>query len=120
MMLDDLRELCFSLPGVSEGIKWENHLCFMVGEKMFLITGLDEIPMTATFKCSEESFDEFIAREGFSPAPYLARNKWVAVDNINRLDKTGWKKVISVSYQLIFSKLPAKTRKEISVNQPIK
>lgn len=37
MDVKDLRSMCKQLPGVSEDIKWEDHLCFNVGGKMFLL-----------------------------------------------------------------------------------
>jgi len=39
MNLDKLRELCMSFPGATEGLKWEDHICFMVAEKIFCMTG---------------------------------------------------------------------------------
>ena len=80
---------------------------------MFLITSPDDVPITASFKASESSFEELIEREGFKPAPYLARNKWVYADNINRFSKKEWEKYLNESYHLIFSKLPVKVKKQI-------
>ena len=113
MDIEDIQNICKAFPGVTEDIKWENHLCFNVGGKMFLITSPDEVPVTASFKASEETFDELINIEGFKPAPYLARNKWVHVDNISRLGKKDWQKYLQEAYDLIHSKLPAKVKKEI-------
>jgi hypothetical protein len=42
MQIEDLQKICKSFHGVTEDIKWENHLCFNVGEKMFLITAPDK------------------------------------------------------------------------------
>ncbi|WP_082022169.1 MmcQ/YjbR family DNA-binding protein [Flavihumibacter sp. ZG627] len=58
MIIDLIREICLSLPAVTEDIKWESHLCFNVGGKMFLISSPDEVPVNATFKVPEESFEE--------------------------------------------------------------
>lgn len=94
------------MPGVTEDIKWENHLCFNVGGKMFLITSPDESPVTASFKTTEEKFEELSEREGFMPAPYLARNKWVKVDDIGRLMVKEGKELLELSYKLVKEKLP--------------
>lgn len=113
MTIETLQQICKTLPGVTEDIKWETHLCFNVGGKMFLITSPDDVPISASFKASDESFEELIDREGFMPAPYLARNKWVRVDNIKRFNKREWEKYLKQSYELIFAKLPVKLKKEI-------
>ena len=117
MSIDELKQICERLPGVTQDIKWEDHLCFNVGEKMFLVTAPDAVPHSASFKTSDEEFDQLSAREGFKPAAYLARHKWVHVDDIKRLNKRDWEKYIRLSYELVFSKLPAKLKKEISVKK---
>lgn len=113
MDIEDLQKICKSFKGVIEDIKWEDHLCFNVGGKMFLITSPDRLPISATFKVSEEEFEIITERPGFSPAPYMARYKWIYVDDINRLSRNEWKKYAGDSYKLVFNKLPAKLRKEI-------
>jgi predicted DNA-binding protein (MmcQ/YjbR family) len=117
MLLEKLQQISKSLPGVTEDIKWEDHLCFNVGEKMFLITSPDKIPVTACFKVNDENFNKLCEKEGFSPAPYLGRYKWVLVDDINRISVSNWERYISDSYQLIYDKLPLKIKKEIKQNQ---
>lgn len=114
MNLEDIRQLAIQLPGVTEDIKWEDHLCFNVGQKMFLVTSPDKVPITASFKVPDDSFNEFCEREGIIPAPYLARYKWVFIDDVNRVDGEEWKQIINRSYQLIFSKLSKKIQREIN------
>ncbi|GEO04865.1 hypothetical protein AAE02nite_25290 [Adhaeribacter aerolatus] len=116
MTIEEIQNICQQLRGVTEDIKWENHLCFNVGGKMFLVTAPDSTPATASFKVPDEIFEEVAAKKGFSPAAYLARYKWVYVDNINRLNLEEWQAYIKQSYDLIFAKLPTKIRKEISLN----
>jgi predicted DNA-binding protein (MmcQ/YjbR family) len=110
MNIETLQDICNKFPGVTEDIKWENHLCFCVAEKMFLVLGLDEKPTTASFKVGDEEFDEISSREGFKPAPYMARNKWVFVDDISRMNKKEWQQRAKNAYELIKSKLPKKTQ----------
>jgi predicted DNA-binding protein (MmcQ/YjbR family) len=114
MSIDELRAICFSFPGVEEDIKWGDHLCFTIGGKMFMITSPDNVPVTASFKVADEVFETLTAREGFIPAPYLARYKWVFVDDISRLSVKDWKKYSREAYDLIFSRLPAKTKKQLA------
>lgn len=113
MHLEDLQSICKKFPGTTEDIKWENHLCFCVGEKMYCITGLDETPVTASFKTSDEDFEILSARKGFKPAPYLARNKWVFIEDISLLSKKEWETYLKRSYEIIKAKLPKKLRESI-------
>jgi len=115
MTIEDLQHICNQLPGVIEDIKWENHLCFNVGEKMFLITSPDNYPPTASFKVPAEEFEEIIAREGFSPAQYLARYKWVALDDIGRINQKEWEHFIRQSYIMVSKKLPSKKKNELGI-----
>lgn len=115
MSIEELQNICQKLKGMTEDIKWENHLCFNVGEKMFLVTSPDTIPHSASFKVSDEEFEELSQKEGFMQAPYLARYKWVYLDDMNRLSKKQWEYYAEQSYRLVASKLPRKIKKEIGL-----
>lgn len=110
MTLEAIQKICNSFPAVTEDIKWADHLCFNTGGKMFLITSPDQSPVTASFKTSEEKFNELTEQEGFMPAPYLARYKWVWVDDISRLSSKDWKELLRLSYELVKAKLPKKRK----------
>jgi predicted DNA-binding protein (MmcQ/YjbR family) len=112
MDTEKLRSFCLNLPGATEGIKWEDHLCFMVGEKMFLITGLDD-SSNVNIKVTDEDFDFLTEREGIIPAPYMAKNKWVGITKRSALKKKEWEHYVKQSYEIIKSKLPKKKQREI-------
>lgn len=116
MTTEDLRRICMTLKGATEDIKWEHDLCFCIGDKMFLVTGLDEQPVSASFKVSDEEFDELSAKPGFTPAPYMARHKWVRVEDISRLSKKQWERYARQSYDLVRSKLPKKILRELGLD----
>jgi predicted DNA-binding protein (MmcQ/YjbR family) len=115
MTIEEIKQICETLPGTIQDMKWEDHLCFNVGGKMYLVTLPGSVPHTASFKAGDEEFEKLSVRKGFMPAPYLARHKWVHLDDINRLSKRDWEKYIRNSYQLVYDKLPAKIKKEIGV-----
>ena len=112
MHIDQLRAFCLSLPNVTEDIKWGNDLCFSIGGKMFCICGMQE-PLTASIKASDEDFAELTATNDIIPAPYLARYKWIYIQNPARFSKKEWEHYIKQSYQLIKEKLPKKILKEL-------
>ena len=113
--IDQLRKYCLSLPAVTEDVKWENDLVFSVGNKMFCAAGLRQ-PLQFSFKVADEDFEEMVLTEGFKPAPYLARAKWVLATSPSRLHAEEWKKYIKQSYELVKNKLPQKTRLELNIN----
>lgn len=115
MTIENLQGICRTLKAVTEDIKWEDHLCFNVGGKMFLVTSPDSVPVSASFKVSDEEFEEIISREGFSPQRHLARYKWVSLDDVNRLSASEWQQFINQSYQLVASKLSGKFKREIGL-----
>lgn len=111
MNLEHLRAFCLTLPGTTEDVKWEDHLCFCVGGKMYYITSFTH--PTSSLKVADEEFNEITGREGIIPAPYLARNKWVQVASFDTLDRKEWEHYIRQSYELVKSKLPKKLQMEI-------
>ena len=115
MNIEEVQKFCETLIHVTQNIKWDDHLCFNVGEKMFLVTAPDSFPVSASFKVKNDSFNQLCEREGFIPAPYLARYKWVYLDDINRLSKSEFEQYILESYDLVVSKLPAKVKKSIGL-----
>lgn len=108
--LETLQIICNALSDVTEDIKWGQDLCFCVGGKMFFVVVPDKTPVPASFKTTEELFNELTEKEGFQPAPYLARHKWVSIDNINRLNEKEWRQHITASYELVRAKLPKKKK----------
>ena len=105
MNIETLRELCRALPAVTEDVKWGKDLCFSVADKMFCVAALDG-PLTVSFKVKDEEFDELSSSPGFSPAPYVARYKWVLVEDVNKLNRKEWSHYIKQSYELVKAKLP--------------
>jgi predicted DNA-binding protein (MmcQ/YjbR family) len=117
MSIAEIRDICLSFSAVTEDIKWENHLCFNIGGKMFLVTAPDNVPVSASFKTADDDFEVLPNRAGFIPAPYMAKNKWIFVDDINRLSKKEWESFLRKSYDLILSKLSLKFQKEVAVGK---
>lgn len=115
MTVEELLEIGSKLPGTVSDIKWDHHVCLNVGEKMYLITSPDLVPINASFKVSDEEFETLITREGFRSAPYLGRYKWVEIDDISRLSHSEWVEILNNSHHLIASKLPVGKQKEIGI-----
>ena len=111
MNIEFVRKVCLGLPAVKEDIKWGNDLCFVVADKMFCVCSLS-VPFTVSFKVRDEEFDELASSNGIIPAPYVARYKWVLVEDVKRLNKNEWEHYIRQSYELVKNKLPKKILKQ--------
>jgi predicted DNA-binding protein (MmcQ/YjbR family) len=107
MNIEDIRNICTSLPFVTEDVKWGNDLCFLIGGKMFCVAGLTT-PLKISFKVPDEEFDELSNTPGIIPAPYVARYKWVLVEEVKTLTLQQWAYYIALSYNLVKAKLPKK------------
>jgi predicted DNA-binding protein (MmcQ/YjbR family) len=116
MTIEDIQTICKRYKGVTEDIKWEDHLCFNVGGKMFLVTAPDQVPCSASIKVSDETFEEISSQDGFMPAPYMARYKWVHMDDINRLSKKQWESYIRTAYEMVAAKLSKKIKKDFGLD----
>jgi predicted DNA-binding protein (MmcQ/YjbR family) len=114
MNVDWLRELCLSFPGATEQIQWGYDLVFKVGGKMFAVTPLEPAPVCLSFKASPENFAELTERPNIIPAPYLARAQWVALQTRDALPAGELARLLRDSYDMVFAKLPKKTREAVS------
>ncbi len=115
MSTEFLQQYCGTLPAVTSDIKWDDDLCFSIGGKMFCVAWLGH-PAKISFKVTEEEFDEMCVREGFCPAPYMARAKWVMVTDVSKLTREEWERYVRQSYDLVLQKLPKKVLKELKLD----
>jgi predicted DNA-binding protein (MmcQ/YjbR family) len=114
MTTEQLRTFCLELKGTKEDVKWEDHLCFLIGGKMYCVTGFSDSD-NVSLKVKDEQFDALCEREGIIPAPYMARSKWISVTDRKSLSAKEWKDYIRQSYSMIAAKLTQKARKELGI-----
>src|SRR5258707_14795607 len=113
MDIESIRAICKDLPGVTEGIKWGNDLCFMVADKMFCVAGL-EAPLKVSLKVQDEEFDELSNLPGIIPAPYVAKHKWVLIEDGKVFTKKKWEHYIRQSYELVVARLTRKVQAQLA------
>ena len=112
--IDWVRELCLSLPQTTEDIQWENDLLFRIAKKIYCIIPLEpQAAIKLCFKCSPEKFAELVEIDGIIPAPYMARNHWVAFVDMNALRQSEIRELIRNSYNMVVEKLPKKLQAEL-------
>ena len=116
MSVEWIKEYCLSLKGATEEVQWETSLLYKVGGKMFVITSmLQTSQLLLSLKADPETFAELTEREGIIPAPYLARNKWIAIERTARIKPAEVKELIKNSYELVAAKLPKKVKKDLGL-----
>lgn len=111
----DLRARTQPWPGVQSAIKWQDDLVFSVADKMFCclcVHGAETGKLS--FKVEDERFLELTDREGFRPAPYLARARWVTVDNPAKHDAAELRGLLRRAYELVRGKLSKRRQRELA------
>jgi len=112
--VDWVRELCLSFPGATEKVTWGHDLTFRINEKIFAVTVLEPAKVWLSFKCSAENFADLTERAGIIPAPYMARNQWVALETKEALPREELAGLLRESYEHVFRKLPKKIQEALS------
>ncbi|MCL4709348.1 MmcQ/YjbR family DNA-binding protein [bacterium] len=107
---------CRKLPHVTEDVKWESNLVFSIGSKMFAVFELPDISHVS-FRTTPWLFSTLIGKDGIEPAPYLARYNWVLVTKPKALPVAMLRQLLRESYELVAAGLPAKTRKELGLQE---
>lgn len=113
MDIEQLMEICAAMPHATHDIKWENHLCYSVGVKIFIIISLDTTPVTASFKVDDDNFAAMSIMPSCKPAPYLARYKWIFTNDIATFSRNEWQGIIAIAYQLVYDKLSKKVKESL-------
>jgi predicted DNA-binding protein (MmcQ/YjbR family) len=118
--IDWVRQFCLSLPHTTEDVQWEHDLLFRIASKIYCVANLEPGlgPTKIAFKCTPEIFAELVEVEGIIPAPYMARNHWVAITDMSALRQSEIKEFVRGSYLLVLERLPKKTQAEISGARP--
>ena len=108
-----IRTYCLSLPHTTEDVQWES-LLFRIARKIYLMVDPDGTGTSLLcFKCTADDYAQLIERNGIIPAPYLARNHWVSLTRLDALPRAEIRRRILESYELVRSRLPKKTLREL-------
>ena len=109
-----IADYCRTLPHATCVVQWEGVQVFKVGGKMFcLVAPADHSVARVCFKCDPAHYDSLSRAEGFAPAPYLARAKWVALTDPTVLTAAETRAYLRRAHQVIASALPKKTQRAL-------
>lgn len=107
---------CATLPAATRTVQWEGVIVFKVGGRMFcLIAPEDHSVGRISFKSAPEHYDALSRSPGFRPAPYLARARWVAVDDPGALTDAEMKAYVRRAHAVIAAALPKKKQSELGL-----
>ena len=115
MNIEEVRNYCISLPGVSEGLPFnDTALVFKVYGKMFALLDLSEDARGISLKCDPELAVELREQHPeVTPAWHFNKIHWNGVELTGNITIEQLKKWIDHSYDLVYDSLPAKTKSEI-------
>ncbi|RYY35378.1 MAG: MmcQ/YjbR family DNA-binding protein [Sphingobacteriaceae bacterium] len=115
MDVEQIRDHCLAKPGVTEGFPFgEETLVFKVGEKLFLLIGIDAAS-GFNVKCDPELAVELRERyDEVKPGYHMNKKHWNTVSIKGSLTNKQLQEMIDHSYELVFKSLPKKQQTEIN------
>ena len=86
MTHEEFDRACRALPGVTMVVQWGADAVYKVGARIFAVTGaVGTSSGGCSFKVSDIAYEALIESGRARPAPYLARAKWVRLDDVAAL-----------------------------------
>ncbi len=115
MNIEDLQSYCHAKPGVEECFPFgDDTMVFKVMDKVFLLAGLDSVPLAFNVKCDPDMAEDL--REKFdcvTPGFHMNKRHWntiVVDDSVSDKLLQEW---IDNSYNLIVNSLSKTLKKEL-------
>lgn len=114
MNIEDLRTYCLQKKAVTECFPFDKTtLVFKVSNKMFALTGLDEVEFKVNLKCDPERAlnlrDEY---DCIKPGYHMNKQQWNTVAPQGCLPPKLFFELVDHSYDLVVESLPKKVKIE--------
>lgn len=108
---------CGAFKATRHAEQWGGASVWKVGGKIFAIcsrwgSGPHE---RVSFKCSDLTYQILCEQEGIVPAPYLARAKWVQIEDPDVMSDVDLQRYIETAYRIIVGKLTKVQRKSLGL-----
>ena len=101
-------KLCLALPGATLDHPFgDDHDAYKVGGKMFCMVGGRG---SISFKVSDIAFEVLTESGRARPAPYMARNKWVNLAQIDDWADDELAEHLAIAHGIVAAKLTKKVR----------
>jgi predicted DNA-binding protein (MmcQ/YjbR family) len=116
MNIEEFRDYCISKKGVTESFPFDKTtLVFKVMNKMFALSGLNNVPAKANLKCDPER--SVALREEYDGlifgAFHMSKVHWNTVELERNIPHNLLLELIDHSYDLVVSKLTKKLKEEL-------
>jgi predicted DNA-binding protein (MmcQ/YjbR family) len=122
MTVERLRAYLLTLPHVAETMQWGANLVFWTGDKaiggkMFALINLEDAGpqrrrvthhALMMYAAGPARYSELLELDGLIPAPYMAKNHWVAAERWDVFTPTEWRRELRAAYDITLAKLPKK------------
>ena len=116
MNVPAIQKFCAALPHVTGDVKWDVDQVYSIGGRMFCVACVDSKKQSSVaFKVDDDLFLSYSDRDGFIPAPYMARAKWVKIVDLKKVSDAELTALIRRSYELVGMKLTKKLRTELGM-----
>lgn len=124
MTLHSFREYCLLKPGVTEDYPFDGECAWMkVAGKMFCLVNVTEMKMGAdivppfhfaNLKCDPDKAIELRETHvSIVPGWHMSKKHWNTIYFDGSLKDSFIKELVDHAYELVFNKLPKKTREEL-------
>ncbi len=113
MTKDELDAAASALPGATFDVKWGADHVWSVGGKMFCAS--DAAGTNLGFKATDIAFEALTETGRAKPSKYLARAKWVTLEDLSTFDAAEVADWIATSYRLVAAGLTKKARAELGI-----
>ena len=111
---------CGSLKATTHVVQWGGSSVWKVGGKIFAICSSwgEGSHNRISFKCSDLGYTILCEQDGIVPAPYLARAKWVQIEDPGAMSDDELKRYIETAYVIVMGKLTRAQRADLGLELP--
>jgi predicted DNA-binding protein (MmcQ/YjbR family) len=115
MDIESLREYCLQKKGVREEFPFgDATLVFKVEGKIFLLAGLNNLPLQFNIKCDPEKVMELRERyTSIQPGYHMNKRHWNTILVDGSLPEKMLRSMIDDSYELIINSLPNSVQRSL-------
>lgn len=112
MTPEAFKAAALALPAATHGVQWGGADVFKVSGKIFAILGLGG---AVSIKVSDLAYEVLIETGRARPAPYLARARWVAFEDLAGLDDDETRAWLQNAHALVSARLTRARRRELGL-----
>ncbi len=116
MSPEAFHKAAMALPAATMTVQWGDDQVYKVGGKMFAVIGTGVTHGGgASFKVSDVAYEVLTETGRAIAAPYLARAKWVKLEDLASFDDAEVADWLKTAHALIAAKLTKKARAELGL-----